>query len=110
MLLTIASSASRTGHRFGHRKRMGLQHIPKVFSRAALEESAQIWAADFAHSSRRRFREVERGPSEESRVGDLHATWMANELMVERSRESMLWTWACVIVLSEPSSERSIPD
>jgi 3-O-alpha-D-mannopyranosyl-alpha-D-mannopyranose xylosylphosphotransferase len=110
MLLTIASYASRTGHRFGHRKRMGLQHIPKVFSRAALEESAQIWAADFAHSSRRRFREVERGPSEESRVGDLHATWMANELMVERSRESMLWTWACVIVLSEPSSERSIPD
>ena len=75
---------------------MGLQHIPKVFSRAALAESAQIWAADFAHSSKRRFREVERGPSEESRVGDLHATWMANELMVERSRESMLWTWACV--------------
>lgn len=61
-----------------------------------MEESAQIWAVDFARSTRRRFREVERGSSEESRIGDLHATWMASNLMVERSRESMLWVWACV--------------
>ena len=59
-----------------------------------MEESAQIWATDYARSTRRRFREVDRGPSDESRIGDLHATWMASSLMVERSRESMLWAWA----------------
>jgi hypothetical protein len=98
LLITSCSSFAK-GRRFGDRKRFGLQHISKIFSRAVMEESAQIWAVDFARSTRRRFREVERGSSKESRIGDLHATWMASWLMVERSRESMLWVWAYVFLL-----------
>lgn len=58
-----------------------------------MEEASTIWATDFAHSSRRRFREVEREESDESRVGDLHATWLSNILLVERSREAIIWSW-----------------
>lgn len=53
-----------------------------------------MYAPDFAYSTRRRFREIERSTSDASRVGDLHASWLGQLFLVERARESMLWTWA----------------
>ncbi|CDZ96700.1 hypothetical protein [Phaffia rhodozyma] len=80
--------------RFGDRKRPGLEHIPKPISVPMMDEVANTWPEDFALSSKRRFREVDSGATPESRIGDIHAIYLSTLLLVERSRESMLYTWA----------------
>lgn len=67
-------------------------------SQALLQESATIWAADFSLSSGRRFREIEEGETDESKIGDIHAVWLGALLLVERSREAMR-TFTFLVVL-----------
>lgn len=74
-----------------------LRSLPSSFqllSTPLLEEIAIMWRTDFTQSAHRRFREVDRGLTDSSRVGDLHASWLGPLFLVERARESMLWTWA----------------
>ncbi|KAL7417606.1 hypothetical protein BDY24DRAFT_375433 [Mrakia frigida] len=95
-LSALTRSNFLLGHRFGAKKRAPVEHIGKLLSTPMLEEIAIIWRSDFAFSAHRRFREVERGLSDSSRVGDLHPSWLAPMFLIERARESMLWTWAVV--------------
>lgn len=66
----------------------------QLLSTPILEELAITWSPDFARSVPRRFREIERGISDASRAGDLHASWFGPLFLVERAREAMLWSWA----------------
>jgi 3-O-alpha-D-mannopyranosyl-alpha-D-mannopyranose xylosylphosphotransferase len=75
--------------RFGFRSRLPFKHVAKTLSRPLLAEMHAIWPTQFASAAQRRFREQATG-----RFGDLNTSWLSSFLLIERSREAMLWVWA----------------
>lgn len=69
--------------RFGRRKRPYVTHIPKVMCRAHFAEASSIWSKEFLETSEHRFRGGR----------DVYTAFLLTHLVVERSREIMLWSW-----------------
>lgn len=89
LLTTFPFTRRSTGARFGLRPRPATMHVPKPLLLPILSEVSTIWGQNyFSKSTRRRFRE-----DAKRRPGDFHAIWLGTHYLLERSRESLLWTF-----------------
>ncbi|KIJ52434.1 hypothetical protein M422DRAFT_222969 [Sphaerobolus stellatus SS14] len=75
--------------RFGARGRPYPKHAAKPFPMAMLEESARMWTPEFRQTLSHKFR----GLRDSSGQWDAYITFLTSHLIVERSRESLLWSW-----------------
>lgn len=87
----LSRSSWLMAERFGKKYRPTLLHFSKPFLKGVMQESALIWKDEWKMSTKRRFRE-----DGVHLPGDYHTSFLAQLLLVERSREAMLWTWAVV--------------
>lgn len=75
------------GGRFGVRERPYVVHEAKSASLAILHEMSTIWSAQVADAATHPFRETLHGES------DFSTMFMMVHFVVERWRESLLWSW-----------------
>ena len=75
--------------RFGERGRPYPKHAPKPFPIAMLEESVRMWAPEMRTTLSHKFR----GMRDSTGQWDAYITFLTSHLIIERSREALLWSW-----------------